>query len=156
MPTLNTERVVLEQVAALSPQYRVFFRMAAACALTLCFACAGTRMDRLMPHVETLRLAEHYFGKPTGVSELAGGDCRYEWLLDQMTQIPGQDVREKILMGYDRSGFPVYYIRTFFVPAHMARQYCRLTIVADRNGRTLASSWEGDGCDEMMIVPSTY
>ena len=126
------------------------------CALLLLSGCATTKMDRLMPHVETMQLATHYFGAPTSKSDLPNGGARNEWLLDQVTQVPGQYVEQRIFVGYDCDGFPVYYTRNVFVPAHMARQYCRLVIVADKNGNVLESTWEGDSCEEMMAVPSTY
>ena len=118
--------------------------------------CAGTAMDRLMPHIETMGLAKHYFGEPTGRSALPNGGTRSEWLLDRVAQVPGQNVEEKIFAGYDRDGFPVYYTRVVFVPAHFARQYCRLTIVADKQGNILESSWDGNSCEDLMRVPSTY
>ena len=128
----------------------------AGCALLLLSGCATTKMDRLMPHVETMQLATHYFGVPTSKSDLSNGGARNEWLLDQVTQVPGQYVEQKIFVGYDYDGFPVYYTRNVFVPAHMARQYCRLVIVSDKAGNVLESTWEGDSCEDMMAVPSTY
>lgn len=124
--------------------------------LFLLSGCATTKMDRLMPHVETMQLARHYFGEPTSKSVLPSGETRNEWLLDKVTQVPGQYVEKKILAGYDRDGFPVYYIRNVFVPSHQERQRCRLEILSDREGRVLQSSWEGDGCEAMMVVPTTY
>ena len=109
-----------------------------------------------MPHVENMYMATHYFGQPTSKTELPGGGTRSEWLMDRVTQVPGQYVEQKIFMGTDRDGFPRYYIRKVFVPAHMARQYCRLEIVADKDGGILESSWEGDSCEHMMRVPTTY
>ena len=128
----------------------------AACILFLLAGCATTKMDRLMPHVENMQLARHYFGEPTSKNVLPNGETRSEWLLDRVAQVPGQYVEQKIFVGYDRDGFPVYYTRYVFVPAHMARQYCRLAIRSDKDGNVLESSWEGDSCEDMMAVPSTY
>ena len=101
-------------------------------------------------------LARHYFGEPTSKSVLPNGETRSEWLLDRVAQVPGQYVEQKIFVGYDRDGFPVYYTRQVFVPAHMARQYCRLAIISGKDGKVLEASWEGDSCEDMMAVPSTY
>ena len=127
-----------------------------ACAALALSGCVTTKMDRLMPHVENMKLASHYFGEPTGKSDLPDGKTRNEWLLDRVSQVPGQDVEQKILAGYDSDGFPVYVTCTVFVPAHMARQYCRLEIVTDKSGAILESTWEGDSCEDLMRVPSTY
>lgn len=115
--------------------------------------CASTAMDRLMPRVETMSVARHYFGEATSVRELADGGTRSEWILDRTTQIPGQDVEQTIFVGRDRDGYIKRVTRTVFVPAHMVRQYCRLTIIADKNGRVLESSWHGDSCDALPVVP---
>jgi hypothetical protein len=133
-------------------------KLPAVCGIVCCLAgcAAGTAMDRLMPHVETLQLARHYFGEPGDASVAADGAERREWLLDRVTPVPGQDVHEKIFMGYDRDGYPVYFTRAYFVPEHAVRQRCRLTMLFDQQGRTLQSSWEGDSCDELLRVPSTY
>ena len=128
----------------------------AACILFLLAGCATTKMDRLMPHVENMQLARHYFGEPTSKNVLPNGETRSEWLLDRVAQVPGQYVEQKIFVGYDRDGFPVYYTRQVFVPAHMARQYCRLAIISGKDGKVLEASWEGDSCEDMMAVPSTY
>jgi hypothetical protein len=125
-------------------------------ALLLLSACAGGTMARLMPHIENMQLAKHYFGEPSSVSTLPDGKERNEWLLDRVSSVPGQYVEQEIFVGYDRSGFPVYYTRKIFVPEHLTGQFCRLIIIADKNGRTLESSWEGRSCDELAIVPSTY
>ena len=129
----------------------------AACGVLFFSGCAArTKIGRLLPHIETMQLARHYFGEPTRKNEMPGGGTRNEWILDQVTQVPGQNVEQQIFAGYDRDGFPVYYTRVFFVPAHLARQYCRLEIVADREEKVLESPWEGDSCDELAKVPSTY
>jgi hypothetical protein len=146
--------------------------------------CATGPVARLMPHIETLDLAESYFGPPTSSRPVAGGetgfprtargdsrqnsadalpaeadgdsDREYEWLLDDVTTVPGQDVVERFLVGTDRQGFPVYYERIRWVPAHPAQRFCRVRLLADARGRILDRSVEGGDCEDLLIRPSTY
>ncbi|MDR1686571.1 MAG: hypothetical protein LBR82_09095 [Desulfovibrio sp.] len=85
-----------------------------------------------------------------------GARVEYEWLLDDVTTVPGQDVVERFLVGRDRQGFPVYYERVRWVPAHKARRFCRVRLLADDRGRILSRSVEGNDCEDLLIRPSTF
>ncbi|MDR2604730.1 MAG: hypothetical protein LBC55_05195 [Desulfovibrio sp.] len=143
--------------------------------------CASGPVHRLMPHIETYDLAKSWFGPPTSTRVIAGGaqaspqappgrsgqgadapdppsgaHVEYEWLLDDVTTVPGQDVVERLLVGNDRQGFPVYYERIRWVPAHQARRFCRVRLFADAQGRILSRSAEGNDCEDLLKRPSTY
>ncbi|MDR2669981.1 MAG: hypothetical protein LBC14_08535 [Desulfovibrio sp.] len=85
-----------------------------------------------------------------------GARVEYEWLLDDVTTVPGQDVVERFLVGRDRQGFPVYYERIRWVPAHQARRFCRVRLLADAQGRIMSRSAEGNDCEDLLKRPSTY
>jgi hypothetical protein len=85
-----------------------------------------------------------------------GTRIEYEWLLDDVITVPGQDVVERFLVGNDRQGFPVYYERIRWVPAHPARRFCRVRMLADTQGRILSRSVEGNDCEDLLIRPSMY
>ncbi|MDR2124448.1 MAG: hypothetical protein LBP38_05635 [Desulfovibrio sp.] len=80
----------------------------------------------------------------------------YEWLLDDVVSVPGQEVVERFLAGRDRQGFPVYYERIRWVPAHQARRFCRVRLRADAQGRILSRSVEGDDCEDLLIRLTTF
>ncbi|MDR0826574.1 MAG: hypothetical protein LBN33_01670 [Desulfovibrio sp.] len=118
--------------------------------------CATGAVDRLLPHLDTLSVAVSYFGEPQSGTKTVEGPSRYEWLLDDVTTVPGQYVTVRILMGSDRHGFPVYYEYTEWVPEHLEKRYCRLNITVGPEGRILDFSSEGDHCDSLLKRPSTY
>ena len=114
--------------------------------------CASGKLDRLLPHVETMQVARHYFGEPAAQKELHDGTVRYDWVVDRTIQAPGQYVEKRIFVGYDRDGFPKYVIREYFSPAHMERQMCRMSIIATKDGKVLSTTRQGDSCEALLRV----
>ncbi|MDR1947550.1 MAG: hypothetical protein LBQ51_10365 [Desulfovibrio sp.] len=123
--------------------------------LLISAGCASGPLGRLMPHIESMSLAESYFGPPSSSVPVQGG-VEHEWLLDDEASVPGQEVTERFLVGNDAQGFPVYYERTRWVPAHRERRFCRLRMLADAQGNILSRSMEGNDCAELLKRPSTY
>ncbi|MDL2316548.1 hypothetical protein LJC59_05640 [Desulfovibrio sp. OttesenSCG-928-A18] len=123
--------------------------------LSLC-SCAGRTMDRLMPQVNSMYLARHYFGEPKASTELADGTIRHEWVRDKIETLPGHYETRCIRVYYDRDGYRECVEREVWVPSRQERQVCRLSVIASKDGRVLSSSWEGNSCDTLPIVPPTY
>lgn len=119
-------------------------------------ACATSKMDSLMPRVETMFLARHYFGEPAVTVALPDGSVRHEWTMDKVVTLPGRYVTQRVRVFRDRDGFPVYDEREIFVPASLQRQTCRLTIITDAAGNVLYSDWEGNSCDRLPVIPVVY
>ena len=127
------------------------------CGLVILSACASTQMDRLMPQIQNMVMARHYFGEPVASTELNDGTMRHEWVIDRETTIPGQYVTKlERWWALDRDGFPRYEERTYWVPAHTEHHTCRLTVIAEKDGQVISSKWEGNNCDQLPLVKPTY
>lgn len=117
-------------------------------------ACARTQMDKIMPDVSTMTTARHYFGEPSSSEELADGAVRHEWLLDRVFQQAGGIETRQVYVGHDSDGYREYVEQDVYVSPYKEKQYCRLEIIADKNGRVLRSSWQGSHCDYLPKVKS--
>lgn len=118
--------------------------------------CARSQMQKILPHVNTMVVAHHYFGYPTRSETLTNGTIRHEWVLDRAFQHPGGIETQKIYVGHDRDGYRKYIEKDVYVKPWVEQQYCRLQIIADENGRVLDSAWEGRSCDDLPRVKSMY
>jgi len=117
--------------------------------------CASTAVDRLLPNLGNMSVAESYFGAPQRVVKQPDGLTVSEWLLDDIASVPGQYVTVRVYFR-DRDGFPDYYEYTVWVPEHQERRYCRIRLTADAQGGISDFAGEGDHCAALLIRPSTY
>ena len=117
--------------------------------LLLAVGCARTQMERIMPNMSNMQLMHAYFGDPTASVELPDGTVRHDWVLDRLVTHPGGTRRVPVYVGRDRDGFREYEMREVEVLQRTEYQYCKMTAIADRNGRVLRAAWEGRNCDEL-------
>lgn len=119
------------------------------------FACARTQMEKILPDVQGMVTARHYFGEPTTSESLPGGETRHEWLLDREFTHAGGLETQLVYVGHDSDGFRKYIEREVYVKPYTEKQYCRLTMITDAGGKVLSSAWEGTHCDYLPKVKST-
>lgn len=115
--------------------------------------CAGgSQLQRIMPNMTNMTLVLAYFGPPTGSTQLPDGTTRHEWVKDQDFHFPGGRQTVQVYAGHDRDGYRKYVEREVYVPPRTEHRYCRLTVIADPEGRVLGSTWEGNGCDSLPLM----
>lgn len=124
--------------------------------LLLLGACATGGMNRLMPKITTMYVAQRYFGPPKASTEQADGTVRHDWAMDRTMTLPGHYETRCVWVYHDRDGYRECIEREVWVPARTERQTCRLTIIADKEGAVLHSSWEGNRCEQMTTLQPTY
>lgn len=114
--------------------------------------CAGTQMRQIAPKMSNMVIARHYFGEPARSEELPDGTMRHEWLLDRVFNHPGGMETRNVYVGHDRDGYREYVEEEVYVSPWQEQQYCRMEVIADREGRIFNVSWEGRNCDELPRV----
>ncbi len=119
-------------------------------------ACAHGKLGRLMPNMGNMSVAEHYFGKPSASVNLPDGTVRHEWTVDRNVLVPAHYETQRMFLYNDSDGFPVFEDVEFFIRDRVEHQTCRISIHADKQGWILRSDWEGNSCESLLRVPTTY
>lgn len=132
----------------------VFFLL---CLALPCCAPSGARsVSRMLDSVGTVPVAKHYLGEPHVSRQLADGKTRHEWSMDRVVRESAHYETRRVLIGYDRDGFPVFEDIEYFIPERDVRQTCRIVALADAQGNILEHSAEGAHCRLMFRVPVNY
>jgi hypothetical protein len=126
--------------------------------LTVCLLLAAgcarqqSRMARLLPEVDTITKARLHFGPPKSTVEEPDGAIRHEWLLDNAYTKSGQWVIEKSpWVTHDSDGYRVEHYRKVWREGGRRVDYCRLSIICDKEGRVLRSDWQGNSCETLIM-----
>jgi hypothetical protein len=118
-------------------------------ALLLATGCA-TRFERVLDEIRTAREALARFGPPAVEEVLPDARLRREWTVREDEAVPGQYVSRDVYIGRDREGYPEVLTQWVFVPEHILRRRCLLTLVSDPDGTLLERRWQGNACDRLL------
>jgi hypothetical protein len=121
----------------------------------LAAGCASTPVERLLPHLGNMSVAESYLGAPQRVEKRPDGAIVNVWLLDDVADVPGQWVTIRVYFK-DSDGFIDFYEYTEWAPEHLEKRYCRIRLTVDVSGRILEHAAEGGHCEALLKRPSTY
>ncbi len=133
------------------------------CGSTLVGCAHDAKLKPALEAMHTINDATRTFGPPSKVMELPDGTTTYVWSAERARVYPGQPVIQRYarpawVRMYDRHGHrryaPGYAYETAVVgytPDEVRYSECELRIQADSVGRILSSSYQGNGCDDLLM-----
>lgn len=124
--------------------------------LTGCAPSGVSSVNRMLNSVGNMSVARHYLGEPHVSRQLAAGGTRYEWNLDRVVRESAHYETRRVLLGYDRDGFPVFEDIEYYIPERDVHQTCRVTVITDTQDNILEHTAEGSHCHLMYQVPTIY
>lgn len=111
-------------------------------------------IDSTLAAVSTFHDARYRFGTPQSSTTLADGTVKHEWLLDVNYHQPGRYVTEPSpWVRYDSDGYRIETDREVWKRPKQVTKFCRLTMIADAQGKVLSAVYEGEDCCDLVLRP---